>query len=175
MPSSGSPSDRPTGSAAGPSPVIEVPLLRLDQPGPGQEPLAAPRRIRAGDAAADLPARHGVTLAPGQRELVPTGFALALPEDHCGLILARSGLALHHGVTVLNAPGLIDSGYRGELMALLWNAGRETVTLERGERIAQLLVLAVDRLQLVEAEAGSELPPAPDDRGAAGFGSSGRV
>ena len=93
--------------------MLDIPLLRLDDD--TDEPLAAPRRIRAGDAAADLPARHGVELAPGARELVPTGFAVAVPAGYCGLILPRSGLALRHGITVLNAPGLIDSGYRGEL------------------------------------------------------------
>ncbi|MEM8924546.1 MAG: dUTP diphosphatase [Actinomycetota bacterium] len=156
--------------------MIDVPLFRLDDPttlgdGADLEPLTAPRRIRAGDAAADLPARHDVTLSPGARALVPTGFAIAVPDRHCGLILPRSGLALSHGVTVLNAPGLIDAGYRGEVKVLLWNTGGDEVRLERGQRIAQLLVLPVDALTLTEV---AELPPAPDDRGADGFGSSGR-
>lgn len=149
--------------------MLEIPLLRLDDD--PDEPLVAPRRIRAGDAAADLPARHRVELGPGVRSLVPTGFAVAIPDGYCGLILPRSGLALRHGVTVLNAPGLIDSGYRGELQVLLWNTGTEAVTLERGERVAQLLVVAVDASQMTEASA---LPDGPDDRGGAGFGSSGR-
>ncbi len=150
--------------------MLDIPLLRLDDD--LDQPLTAPRRIRAGDAAADLPARHRVDLAPGARSLVPTGFAVAIPEGYCGLILPRSGLALRHGITVLNAPGLIDSGYRGELQVLLWNTGADAVTLDRGERVAQLLVVAVDASQLGEVEV---LPDAPDDRGGAGFGSSGRV
>lgn len=150
--------------------MLEIPLLRLDND--PVDPLTAPRRIRAGDAAADLPARHDVVLPAGARLLVPTGFAVAIPEGHCGLILPRSGLALEHGVTVLNAPGLIDSGYRGELKVLLWNSGGEAVALTRGQRVAQLLVMGVADLALTEVE---ELPSAADDRGGAGFGSSGRT
>lgn len=146
-----------------------MPILRLDDS--RDDPLAVPARMRAGDAAADLPARHDVTLGPGERCLVPTGFAVALPEGTCGLLLPRSGLALSHGVTLLNSPGLIDSGYRGELQVVLFNTSTEPVTLHRGQRVAQLLVLAVDELRLVEV---SELPPSHDQRGAAGFGSSGR-
>lgn len=144
---------------------MEVPLLALD---PDLDP---PTRMRTGDAAADLPARADVTIGPGQRALVPTGFAVAVPPDHCGLILPRSGLALEFGITVLNAPGLIDSGYRGELKVVLHNTSSEPVTLHRGQRIAQLLILAVPSAQFTPA---SSLPEAPDDRGAAGFGSSGR-
>ncbi len=147
----------------------DVPILRLDED--QESPLAVPARMRAGDAAADLPARHDVILGPGERRLVPTGFAVALPEGTCGLLLPRSGLALSHGVTLLNSPGLIDSGYRGELQVVLFNTSTEPVTLHRGQRVAQLLVLAVDELRLVEV---SELPPSHDQRGAAGFGSSGR-
>lgn len=126
--------------------------------------------MRSGDAAADLPARHRVTLGPGAREVVPTGFAIGLPDGAAALILPRSGLAAEHGLTVLNAPGLIDAGYRGELKVILLNTGAAAVTLERGQRIAQLLVLPVSPLgfDLVD-----ELPPGPDDRGAQGFGSSG--
>lgn len=147
----------------------DVPLLRLDHD--VDDPLPAPARIRAGDAAADLPARHGAVIPPGDRLLMPTGFAIALPPGTCGLILPRSGLALHHGITLVNSPGLIDSGYRGELQVVLLNTSREPVQIERGQRIAQLLVLAVDQLRLVEVD---ELPPGPDDRGGDGFGSSGR-
>ncbi|MEL7158875.1 MAG: dUTP diphosphatase [Actinomycetota bacterium] len=149
--------------------MLDIPLLRLDHD--TDQPLAAPRRIRAGDAAADLPARHETVLRAGARALVPTGFAVALPPGVCGLILPRSGLALEHGITVLNAPGLIDSGYRGELKVLLWNTGANDITLGRGERVAQLLVLTVAELRLVEVD---ELPGGPDDRGGDGFGSSGR-
>ena len=126
--------------------------------------------MRPGDAAADLPARAAVKIEPGQRVLVPTGFAIAVPRGTCGLILPRSGLALEYGLTVLNAPGLIDSGYRGELRILLYNTSNVVAKIERGQRIAQLLVLAVDQLSFVEVE---ELPPGPDDRGGQGFGSSG--
>ena len=145
----------------------DVPILRLDA---GSDPLPVPARMRAGDAAADLPARHDVTIGPGERRLVPTGFAVAIPEGTCGLVLPRSGLALSHGLTLLNSPGLIDSGYRGELQILLYNTSSEPVELRRGQRIAQLLVLAVDQLRLVEVD---ELPPSHDARGADGFGSSG--
>ncbi len=126
--------------------------------------------MRAGDAAADLPAAESVLLEPGGRAVVPTGFAIAVPEGHAALILSRSGLALNHGVTVLNAPGLVDSGYRGELKVVLHNTSSAPVEIKRGQRIAQLLVLPIPAFQLV---ATSELPAAPDDRGEAGFGSSG--
>jgi len=144
--------------------VLSVPLLQLD------DGLTPPARIRAGDAAADLPSRLDVVIEPGCRLLVPTGFAVAVPEGHCGLILPRSGLALKHGLTVLNSPGLIDSGYRGELAVILYNSGDEPVAIERGQRIAQLLVLGVP--DVVRALVG-ELPPSGDDRGSSGFGSSG--
>ncbi len=144
--------------------MVDVPLLRLDPD------LAAPRRMRTGDAAADLPAAVSVTLPAGGRSLVPTGFAIAVPDGHAALILPRSGLALHQGLTVLNAPGLVDSGYRGELKVVLHNTSDVPVEIERGQRIAQLLVVAVPPFQLIEID---ELPAASDDRGAAGFGSSG--
>ncbi len=145
-------------------PVQSIPLQRLDPE------LPAPRWMRDGDAAADLPARESVTLEPGTRALVPTGFAVAVPAGWCGLILPRSGLALGQGLTVLNAPGLIDSGYRGELCVVLHNAGAEPVTVDRGQRIAQLLLLPVPaaRFELVD-----HLPEPIDDRGVQGFGSSG--
>jgi dUTP pyrophosphatase len=126
--------------------------------------------MRPGDAAADLPSRVDVELGPGVRRLVPTGFEIAVPVGMCALILPRSGLALNHGVTVLNAPGLIDAGYRGEICVILLNTSAESVALARGQRIAQLLVLAVDALSIVEV---GVLPAGPDDRGTAGFGSSG--
>ncbi len=126
--------------------------------------------MRSGDAAADLPSSVDAELAPGERRLIPTGFAIAVPVGMCALILPRSGLALERGVTVLNAPGLIDSGYRGEIRVILLNTSTEVVSIERGQRIAQLLVLGVDALTLIEVD---ELPPGPDDRGTAGFGSSG--
>ena len=141
-----------------------VPILRLDPD------LPLPRQMRDGDAAVDLAARVDVALEPGDRVLVPTGFAVAIPPGWCGLILPRSGLALDHGLTVLNTPGLIDSGYRGELRVILVNSGREPVVVERGRRIAQLLVLPVPDLTFDEVD---DLPPSIDDRGGQGFGSSG--
>lgn len=147
--------------------MIEVPLCRIDD---RPEALDPPARVRPGDAGADLPSRVDVVIGPGERELVPTGFAVAIPAGACGLILPRSGLALNHGVTVLNSPGLIDSGYRGELQVILYNTSAEPVRVERGQRIAQLVVLAVDEVRFVTA---TDLPPGPDDRGTAGFGSSG--
>lgn len=126
--------------------------------------------MRAGDAAADLPARTDAVVPAGGRTLVPTGFAVAIPQGWCGLILPRSGLALKHGVTVLNSPGLIDSGYRGELQVILHNSSGEDFAVERGQRIAQLLIAAVPEIAYEEVD---ELPPAPDDRGSQGFGSSG--
>ena len=149
--------------------MLDIPIARLDDL--AEDPLAAPRRIRPGDAAADLPARVSIDLGPGERALVPTGFAIALPIGTCGLLLPRSGLALEQGVTLLNSPGLVDSGYRGELKILLYNTSTSTVTIERGQRIAQLLVLSVDQLSLIET---AELPPSEDARGTQGFGSSGR-
>jgi dUTP pyrophosphatase len=141
-----------------------VPIRRLDPE------LPLPRQMRSGDAAVDLAARVDVTLAPGERSLVPTGFAVAIPHGWCGLILPRSGLALDHGLTVLNTPGLIDSGYRGELQVILFNSGIDKVTVERGRRIAQLLVLPVPEFSFDEV---GELPPSIDERGEQGFGSSG--
>ncbi len=150
---------------AHPAPVLTVPMVALD---PDLDP---PQRMRGGDAAADLPSRIDLTIEAGQRALVPTGFAVAIPLDACGLVLPRSGLALKQGVTVLNAPGLIDSGYRGEINVILLNSSTESVAIERGQRIAQLLVMPVppSTFEMVD-----ELPPAPDDRGASGFGSSGK-
>ena len=126
--------------------------------------------MRSGDAAADLPARHDVTIPAWGRELVPTGFAVAIPPGFCGLVLPRSGLAIRSGISVLNSPGLIDSGYRGELQVILANFNSESVSIRRGERIAQLLIQAVPDLDFVEVE---DLPPSTDTRGTQGFGSSG--
>lgn len=144
---------------------FEVPIKQLDGG------LAVPERMRAGDAAADLPSAVDCVLAPGEHRLVPTGFAVAIPLGSAGLVLSRSGLALHHGVAVLNAPGLIDSGYRGEVGVILINHGPEPVEISRGQRIAQLMVVTVPAFELVSVD---ELPEAPDERGADGFGSSGK-
>lgn len=143
---------------------IKAPLLRLDVD------LPAPKPMRPGDAAADLASSVDMTIAPGARALIPTGFAIAIPQGYAGLVLSRSGLALHHGVAVLNAPGLIDPGYRGELGVILVNHGSETFTIERGQRVAQLLVIEAPGIVLPVVD---ELPDSPDDRGTDGFGSSG--
>jgi len=143
---------------------VRVAVRRLDPAVP------LPAYAREGDAGLDLHAARAVTLRPGERALVPTGLALALPPGHAGFVLPRSGLALRHGVTVLNAPGLIDAGYRGEVQVLLVNHdARAVVTIARGERVAQLVVQRVEQATLVETD---ELPPSA--RGAGGFGSTGR-
>ncbi|MFY9551925.1 MAG: dUTP diphosphatase, partial [Thermoanaerobaculia bacterium] len=111
-----------------------------------------------------------VTLAPGGRALVPTGIAVAIPEGFEGQVRMRSGLAIRHGLTLLNAPGTIDSDYRGEVRIILANLGSEPVTLERGERIAQLVLAPVVRGKLARAEA-----LAPTEREGDGFGSTGRT
>jgi dUTP pyrophosphatase len=127
-----------------------------------------PARAYEADAGVDLHAAADVVVAAGGRAAVPCGIAVELPAGHCGLVLPRSGLAERHGVTVLNAPGLIDAGYRGEVRVLLQNHGDEPFTVEAGMRVAQLLVVAVPSLAVAEADAlsGSE-------RGERGFGSSG--
>ena len=141
---------------------VRVPIQQVDAA------LPLPAYAREHDAGLDLHAAEAVTLAPGARALVPTGIALAIPPGFAGLVLPRSGLALRHGVTVLNTPGLIDAGYHGEIKALLINHGQETVTLGRGERIAQLVIQRVEHVTLVPVP-----DLAPSARGAGGFGSSG--
>lgn len=129
-----------------------------------------PRYAHPDDAGLDLHASEAVTLQPGERTLVPTGLAIALPQGHVGLVHPRSGLALRDGVGMVNAPGTIDEGYRGELAVILINHdAHEPVTLARGDRIAQLVVQPVTHVQVVEAD---ELPDS--ERGRGGFGSSGR-
>jgi dUTP pyrophosphatase len=142
---------------------VDIAAVRLDRE------LPLPAFARPGDAGLDLRASEAVTLEPGERRLVPTGLAVAIPEGHAGFVLPRSGLAMQKGVTVLNAPGLIDSGYRGELKVLLINHGAEAVGIERGERIAQLVIQPVAHARLVEEE---RLPDSA--RGEGGFGSTGR-
>ncbi len=143
--------------------MTEVLLQRLD----GDVPV--PAYARPGDAGADLVSTVDVTVAPGERTLVPTGVALALPEGFAGFIHPRSGLALRHGLSVVNTPGTIDAGYRGEIQVLLVNHDlREPVHIARGDRIAQLVVQRVEHVRFVEVEA---LPDSA--RGAGGYGSSG--
>jgi dUTP pyrophosphatase len=144
--------------------VLDIPIVRLDPD------LPLPSYAHDGDAGVDLFAREDATLAPrGGRALVPTGFALALPDGYAGFVQPRSGLALKHGVTCLNTPGLIDSGYRDELRVLLVNTDpTEPFTVRRGDRIAQLVVQRVERCAFVVVDA---LPDS--SRGKGGFGSSG--
>jgi dUTP pyrophosphatase len=129
----------------------------------------APARIRPGDAGYDLRATERVSIPQDGRRLVGTGIAIALPEGVAGLVTPRSGLAIEHGLTLLNAPGLIDPNYRGEIKVILHNTGDGRYTVEIGDRIAQLLLVPywAPELQVVDALPGSE-------RGADGFGSSGR-
>ena len=128
-----------------------------------------PERAYAGDAGLDLAACERVELAPGARALVPTGVAVAIPEGYAGYVQPRSGLAAKHGISIVNTPGLVDSGYRGELLVNLVNHdGDETFVVEPGMRIAQLVVLPVPPVELVEVD---ELPES--ERGRSGFGSSG--
>jgi dUTP pyrophosphatase len=142
--------------------AVRVPVLRMDAA------LPLPAYARPDDAGLDLCAAEAVTLAPGARALVPTGIALAIPPGFAGFVLPRSGLALRHGVTLLNTPGLIDAGYRGEVKILLVNHGDVAVTLARGDRIAQLVVQRVERAALTPV---TELPDSA--RGPGGFGSTG--
>ena len=131
--------------------------------------IPLPRYARAGDAGLDLCAAARVVIGPGERVIVGTGLAIAIPPGFAGLVLPRSGLALRHGITALNSPGLVDSGYRGEVRVLLINHDPTTaVTVERGDRIAQLVVQAVEHVELVEVDELSA-----SDRGAGGFGSTG--
>lgn len=143
---------------------MNLPLRRL------RPDAAVPERAYAGDAGLDLSACDRVELAPGERALVGTGLAVAIPAGHAGFVQPRSGLAAKHGITIVNAPGLIDSGYRGEIKVALLNTDlRETFVVEPGMRIAQLVVLALPEVQPVEVD---ELPET--ERGTDGFGSSGR-
>ena len=146
--------------------MLRVPLHQLDPE------LALPSYARPGDAGADLRASRDVVLpARGGRALVPTGLAIAIPEGHAGLVLPRSGLALRHGVTCLNTPGLIDAGYRGELQVLLVNHDpEEDYAVSRGDRVAQLVIVRVEEaiFDPVPAEGLGEAT-----RGSGGFGHTG--
>lgn len=145
--------------------MLRVPVVRLDAD------LPLPAYARAGDAGADLVAREGALLrAGGGRALVPTGVALALPDGYAGFVQPRSGLALRHGVTCLNTPGLIDCGYRDELRVLLVNTDPdEDYEVHRGDRIAQLVIQRVEHADFEQVAALD-----PTDRGAGGFGHTGR-
>jgi dUTP pyrophosphatase len=143
---------------------VQVLITRLDPE------LPLPRYAKGGDAGADIVSRIDITLAPGERALVPTGIAIALPDGYVALVHPRSGLAIKHGVTMVNAPGTVDAGYRGELQIILINHDRsESVSFKRGDRIAQLVIQRVERAEFVEVH---ELPGS--GRGTGGFGSTGR-
>ena len=145
--------------------MLHLPVVRLDPD------LPLPAYARAGDAGADLMAREDVVLAAGGgRAVVATGLAVAIPEGYAGLVLPRSGLAVGHGVTVVNAPGLVDAGYRGELRVALLNTDPTAdYAVHRGDRIAQLVVVAVEQVAMALVD---ELPGS--ERGGGGFGHTGR-
>jgi dUTP pyrophosphatase len=143
---------------------VEVLITRLD---PG---VPLPSYAKGGDAGADIVTRVDITIAPGQRCLVPTGITIALPDGYAAFVHPRSGLAIKHGVTMVNAPGTVDAGFRGELQCIMINHDpKESVTFKRGDRIAQLVFQKVERAEFVEVE---ELPGS--GRGTGGFGSTGR-
>jgi dUTP pyrophosphatase len=142
--------------------VIELSIRRL------RPDAVVPGRAYSGDAGLDLSSCERVELAPGERALVPTGLAVAIPEGYAGFVQPRSGLATKHGISIVNTPGLVDSGYRGELLVNLVNTdGRDAFVVEPGMRIAQLVILPVPEVELVEVD---ELPES--ERGVRGFGSS---
>jgi len=142
---------------------MKLPIHRLDKD------LPLPAYAHAGDAALDLYAAEDVSLSPGDRKAVPTGIAVAIPKGYAGFVQARSGRAIQQGLALVNAPGLIDSGYRGEIKVIVINLARgHSIRIERGEKIAQLLIQKVTPIELKEVD---ELPAS--DRGEGGFGSSG--
>ena len=141
--------------------MIELPVRRL------REDATLPAQAYTGDAGFDLAACEHHEVAPGERAVIPTGLAVEIPDGYGGFVLPRAGLAARHGITILNAPGLIDSGYRGEVKVVFHNTARETFVVEPGMRIAQLVVLPVPGVALVEQD---EL--AASERGERGFGSS---
>jgi dUTP pyrophosphatase len=143
---------------------VELRVARL------REEARLPGRAHDGDAGLDLHACEAAHIGPGERWSVPTGIAVEIPEEHAGLVLPRSGLAREHGISVVNSPGLIDAGYRGEVSVLLLNTDpAETFRVEPGDRIAQLVIVPVAIAEPVEASSLAE-----SGRGEGGFGSSGR-
>ena len=142
--------------------MIDVPIRRL------RPDAHLPEQAYEGDAGMDLAACEAVTIEPGERAVVPTGLAIEIPDGYAGFVQPRSGLAVRHGIGIVNTPGLIDSGYRGEIRVVLINTDREArFTVEPGMRIAQLVIVPVAAARLVEVD---EL--AASDRGSRGFGSS---
>jgi len=142
---------------------VQVLITRLD------ESIPMPSYAKPGDAGADLTARIDVTLQPGERALVPTGISIALPNGYVALVHPRSGLAIKHGVTMVNSPGTVDAGFRVELQIILINHDpKEAISFKKGDRIAQLVIQQVERAEFVEVDS---LPGS--DRGTGGFGSTG--
>ena len=142
---------------------MQIPLLKLDVD------LPTPSHSHPGDGGTDLYSRIDAILSPRERQTVPTGIAVAVPDGYAGLVVPRSGIAASHGIGVVNGPGLLDAGYRGEIKVILVNHGSEPFTINRGDRIAQLVVVPVAVQEFVEVD---ELPPSR--RGDGGFGSTGR-
>lgn len=144
--------------------MVKVLITRLD------ESVPMPGYAKAGDAGADLTSRVEITLQPGERALVPTGISIALPNGYAAFVHPRSGLAIKHGVSMVNTPGTVDAGFRGELQVILINHDRDTaITFHKGDRIAQLVIQKVEQAQFIDVE---YLPGS--DRGEGGFGSTGR-
>ncbi len=141
---------------------MEIAIQLLD------DGLPVPGPAHPGDAGVDLSAREPVKLEAGERATIPTGIAAAIPGGHAGLVVPRSGLAARHGISVVNGPGLIDSGYRGEIQVVLINLGKDPFNIERGDRIAQLVVIPVSEPEFIVVQ---ELPES--GRGSGGFGSTG--
>ena len=143
---------------------LQVLITRLDPS------IPLPAYAKGGDAGADIVSRIDITLQPGERALVPTGISIALPDGYVALVHPRSSLAIKHGVTMVNAPGTVDAGYRGELQCIMINHDpNESITFHKGDRIAQLVIQKVERAEFVEVE---NLPGS--GRGTGGFGSTGR-
>lgn len=144
---------------------VAVLIKRLD------DGVPLPTYAKGGDAGADLVTRIDLTLAPGERALAPTGISIALPDGYAAFVHPRSGLAIKHGVSMVNTPGTVDAGFRGELQVILINHDpKESITFTRGDRIAQLVIQKVERAEFIEV---SELPGS--GRGTGGFGSTGRA
>ncbi len=145
--------------------MIEIQFKLLD------ESLPPPSYQHAGDAGFDLSSRIDLTIDPGERAMIPTGLAVAIPPGYAGLVLPRSGLAARHGIALVNSPGLIDAGYRGEIAVILINTDlREPFQVKRGDRIAQLVIQKIEEASLFQVIELDET-----ERGADGFGSTGRA
>ncbi|MEY3848889.1 MAG: hypothetical protein RL602_208 [Actinomycetota bacterium] len=143
---------------------LQVLITRLD------ESIPLPKYAKGGDAGADIVSRIDITLKPGERALVPTGISIALPDGYAAFVHPRSGLAIKHGVTMVNAPGTVDAGFRGELQCIMINHdAHESISFKKGDRIAQLVIQKVERAEFIEVR---DLPGS--GRGTDGFGSTGR-